>query len=249
LGKTGLAVESVILAAGRGQRMEGVAKPFFKPLLEINGMPLIAYAAEYASAAGASSVTVVASSNNVDDIQRALTNYASWVSVVVQPAPNGPGDAALIGLHNATDSSIMLLMSDNIMNSAAVSQMATKAMIEDRDAVGVLHVPIEKASRFTRIQTASHGVHHFVEGSKIEPADESLPGMSTVWCGPIIFNREKATQVLQREKDKNSANTGELKIGPYLSEIIRKNALLTDVGAMDVGIPSVYTEQLKRKND
>lgn len=242
-------MESVILAAGRGQRMEGVAKPFFKPLLEINGMPLIAYAAEYASAAGASHVTVVASPNNVDDIKNALAMYASWVTVVVQPAPAGPGDAALIGLANTSDSSVMLLMSDNIMNSHAVSQMATKAMIDNVDAVGVLHIPIEKASRFTRIRTAESGFYQFVEGLDIEPADESSPGKSTVWCGPLIFDRERAVEVLQQEKTDHGSDLLELKIGPYLNKIIRKDALLADVGAMDVGIPSEYTEQLKRKND
>ena len=52
-------MEAVILAAGRGQRMEGLARPFYKPLLEVNGMSLVAYAVEYASASGAQRVTVV----------------------------------------------------------------------------------------------------------------------------------------------------------------------------------------------
>lgn len=242
-------MESVILAAGRGQRMEGVAKPFFKPLLEINGMPLVAYAAEYASAAGASRVTVVASSNNADDIERALKNYASWITVVVQPNPTGPGDATLIGLENCTEESVILLMSDNIMNSNAVSQMATKAMVERIDAVGVLHVPVEKAGRFTRIRTDKQGTHTFVEGIEIEDSDESLPGISTVWCGPLIFDRKIAIETLKTAKQTQAANLSEFKIGPHLNNIIRKDALLIDVSAMDVGIPSAYTEQLKRKND
>jgi GTP:adenosylcobinamide-phosphate guanylyltransferase len=49
--------------------MEGLAKPFYKPLLEINGMPLVAYAVEYASASGVErvrvgvSITIKSSSN------------------------------------------------------------------------------------------------------------------------------------------------------------------------------------------
>jgi GTP:adenosylcobinamide-phosphate guanylyltransferase len=34
-------VDTVILAAGRGARLNGIAAPFHKPLLIVNGMPLI----------------------------------------------------------------------------------------------------------------------------------------------------------------------------------------------------------------
>jgi choline kinase len=249
LGKTGLVMEAVVLAAGKGQRMEGFAKLFFKPLLEINGMPLIAYAVEYASAAGATKVTVVAAKSNIEDIEQALKMYASWVTTIVQHEPTGPGDAALIGLENTVDKSVMLLMSDNIMNSNAVSMMATRAVIEDIDAVGVLHVPISKAGRFTRIRRGTNGALKYVESVEVSHLDETGPGVATVWCGPLIFKRDTAINVLRREKINAVKDAKEFKIGPYLNEIMRKGALLVDVGAMDVGIPAEYTQQIEKSND
>jgi bifunctional N-acetylglucosamine-1-phosphate-uridyltransferase/glucosamine-1-phosphate-acetyltransferase GlmU-like protein len=242
-------MESVILAAGRGQRMEGIAKPFFKPLLEINGIPLITYAAEYASSAGATRVTVVASDANADDIKKALKMYASWVDVVIQSEPRGPGNATLIGLNNTDCASVMLLMSDNIMNTATVSQMATAAMINDTDAVGTAQVRLARADRFTRVRISADGHHSYVEGIPLSIEDESSKDTATVWCGPLIFNRGTAVTVLTSAQDAANGEAGEFKIGPYLNKIMRPGALLMDVNAMDVGIPAAYTEQLKRKND
>jgi hypothetical protein len=46
-----------------------------------------------------------------------------------------------------------------------------------------------------------------------------------------------------------NVNSGEFKIGPYLNKIMRLNTLVADVGAMDVGIPAAYIEQIKKNND
>jgi choline kinase len=242
-------MESVILAAGKGQRMEGFAKPFFKPLLEINGIPLITYAAEYASSAGATRVTVVASESNADDIKKSLKMYASWVDVVIQNEPRGPGNATLIGLGNTDCKSIMLLMSDNLMNADAVSQMATAAMINDADAVGIARVPLERADRFTRVREWEDGTYTYVEGVPVSAEDESTNGAAVVWCGPLIFERATAIDVLNNAQASVNTDTSEFKIGPYLNKIMRLNTLLADVGAMDVGIPAAYIEQIEKNND
>lgn len=242
-------MESIILAAGRGQRMEGFAKPFFKPLLEVNGLPLITYAAEYASAAGATRATVVASESNADDIKKSLKMYASWVDVVIQSEPRGPGDATLIGLGNTDCKSVMLLMSDNLMNADAVSQMAITAMINDADAIGVARVPLERADRFTRVREWEDGTCTYVEGVPVSAEDETTVGNAIVWCGPLIFERATAIDVLNNVQASVNVNSGEFKIGPYLNKIMRLNTLVADVGAMDVGIPAAYIEQIKKNND
>lgn len=242
-------MESVILAAGRGQRMEGVAKPFYKPLLEINGIPLLVYAAEYASAAGALRVTVVVSPHNIGDVEKVLKPYIPWVRIVVQEDPLGPGHAALVGLDQVTEDKTMLLMSDNIMDSAAVVSMATRCAIENKDAVGIRVVNPDQARRFTRVRCQDDGVLTYVEGGEIGEKD-FWPGLGgsekvKVWCGPLVFNSAKCRDVLRAEFALLDAQNSELKIGPYLNKIIGEDPILVDVQSMDVGIPSVYSELTK----
>jgi len=241
-------LEAVILAAGRGQRMEGLAKPFYKPLLEINGMPLVAYAIEYASAAGAELVTVVTSTSNHDDIAEAVSSYSRWARLVVQEEPAGPGHATLVALLEAEFEQTMLLMSDNIMNQNEVVEMAMHSRITGTDAVGVRTVTPEQASRFTRIQDkkSDKSKYTFVEGTPIGEEDTWHDGSGVkVWCGPLIFDTGTAIRVLAdawigRDHD----NVSEMKIGPHLNKIMLKDPQLFDVAAFDVGIPSAYIAQM-----
>lgn len=255
-----MAVDAVILAAGRGQRMLGYSMPFFKPLLEVNGITLLAYAAEYAAAAGAEQTVVVASPQNITQVQKVLEPYSSWIKVVVQEDPCGPGHAALIGLKALEKSKqVMLLMSDNIMDREKVIVMAFSAEISNSNTVGARTVPKNQASRFTRIRsTWSDGVrrehlYEFAEGIELSDADfidpKSDAPLSQVWCGPVIMDTKRAVVVLSREWDQRGQTAGELKIGPYLTEILRYPTNLFDVDAMDVGVPSAFeaaTEKTSR---
>jgi bifunctional N-acetylglucosamine-1-phosphate-uridyltransferase/glucosamine-1-phosphate-acetyltransferase GlmU-like protein len=225
--------------------MEGLSKPFFKPLLEINGIPLVRYAVEYASIAGATKVTVVVSPHNGEAIAQALAQYADWISVAVQEEPLGPGHAALVGLRQVTDDKTMLLMSDNIMSIDSVQKMAFDCEMRNSDGVGVRMVSLDQASRFTRIRKLSKDSYTFVEGIEVS-AEDIWPSRDkvVVWCGPVIFESDTATSVLRKAYKARKSDNAELKIGPYLSKIVRYPAVLTDVEAMDVGIPSAYLEKL-----
>jgi len=232
-------MDAVILAAGRGQRMVGLAKPFYKPLLEINGLPLIAYAVEYASAAGAAHVTVVASYENFGDIRDALHRYSGWVTIDVQETPSGPGHATLVGMGRSRGGATMLLMSDNIMDQDAVVAMATNCRIHSMDAIGVRSVTREQASRFTRLRFNYGKPFTFVEGIEVTDRDLWIDDTVKVWCGPVIFDTEIAYDILSTAWNTHDKET-EMKIGTHLNSILRSPFSICDVKAFDVGVPAVY---------
>ena len=242
-------MEAVILAAGRGQRMEGLAEPFFKPLLELNGIPLLGYALKYAEVAQAEHVTVVVSPSNRLVIEHVTDEYNDWVSLAVQEQPFGPGHAAMIGLEHVKTTKTMLLMSDNIMNVDTVIDMAATANERDCDAVGIRLVEPDHSSRFTRIRLRPSGLYVYVEGTEVSDDDIwPLTKEVAVWCGPLIFDSEKAHSVLSRAflNANIASSSAELKIGPYLDQIMNVETQLFNVEAFDVGIPSEYIE---RQND
>jgi UTP-glucose-1-phosphate uridylyltransferase len=244
-------MDAVILAAGRGQRMLGHSMPFFKPLLEVNGITLLAYAAEYAAAAGAEKTVVVVSPHNITQVKKVLEPYSSWIQIVVQDEPWGPGHAALVGINALADSKrVMLLMSDNIMDQEKVVDMAVTTEISNSNAVGTRTVPRTQAKRFTRVRERwSDGVsrdamYEFVEGIDLDDNDfidptAQMPA-AKVWCGPVVMDTQRARLTLSREWDSRGQIAGELKIGPYLTEILRHPTYLFDVNAMDVGVPAAF---------
>ena len=244
-------MDAVILAAGRGQRMLGYSMPFFKPLLEVNGITLLAYAAEYAAAAGAEKTIVVVSPHNITQVKKVLEPYSSWVQVVVQDEPRGPGHAALVGINALGDSKrVMLLMSDNIMDQEKVVDMAVTTEISNSNAVGTRTVPKTQAHRFTRVRNRwSDGItrdlmYEFAEGAALEDSDfvdptAAMP-LAVVWCGPVVMDTHRARNVLSYAWKERGQTAGELKIGPYLTDILRYPTHLFDVNAMDVGVPAAF---------
>lgn len=246
LGSAGVEkLEAVVLAAGRGQRMKGISKPFFKPLLEINGIPLIAYAVDYALTAGATRVVVVVSPKNKDAMAETLARYGDLVSVAVQPKPLGPGHATLIGLYSVTDDTTMLLMSDNLMDADKVKEMTVECTTSGSSGIGIRVVSLEQASRFTRVRSNDSDAYAYVEGTQVTHED-IWPGTDKahVWCGPLIFQTASARSALENALNSGSGKNEELKIGPYLSQILGPQVVVADVNAMDVGIPSAYLEKI-----
>lgn len=236
-------MEAIILAAGRGQRMLGIAKPFYKPLLEINGLPLLAHSAMYAAAAGIEKITVVASPQNADDIENALAQCEIEVTLAIQNDPVGPGHAALVGLSRVRAERCMLLLSDNIMDQSAVISMISRCNSQKCDAVAVCDVNIAQASRFTRVRKNESGAYTYEETTPVTDDDiwDTDRATARVWCGPLVFNTIRAIDVLGHADTTN----GELKIGPHLTQIMRAPTLLMDVHAMDVGIPSAYESAIQ----
>ena len=228
--------------------MAGVAKPFFKPLLELNGIPLLTYAVEYASASGATACHVVVSPHNKDEVSSVLSAYSQWVRIVVQDEPLGPGHATLLALKCIQSDTVMLLMSDNIMDQDTVVKMALNSAMTGDNAIGVRTVSMQQAHRFTRIRSNGNESYDYIEGPSVS-LDDAWEGstMVKVWCGPVIFNTSRALQVFsQAWESTESASTelkqSELKIGPHLTQILSTRTMLVDVKAIDVGIPSAYTE-------
>lgn len=231
-------MEAVILAAGRGQRMTGIAKPFYKPLLEINGLSLLAHSVQYAIAAGIEKVCVVASPQNVHDIEAAIVDAGLEVSIAIQHEPLGPGHAALVGLSAVRSQRCALFLSDNIMDEQLVVDMIHECRLNDLDAVATCDVHRAQASRFTRVRKLQDNTYSYEETTPVTDDDlwSKDEDIVKVWCGPLVFGTMRAIGVLGRAE-----NTGnELKIGPHLTAIMRSPTLLADVKAMDVGIPSEY---------
>lgn len=238
-------MDGVILAAGKGQRLNGHVMPFFKPLVEVNGKPLVLHAVEYAITAGARRIAIVAAPGNASAIEAAVRRVPG-VSIVIQPFPEGPGDALRVGLEQVGSTRAIVLMSDNVMDSDAVAAMATHAGTGS-DAIGYREVPLEDAHRFTRIRrlpTTKDGASMlgYVEGTPITQDDEWYPGSGTavVWCGPIILHCSRALTVLNRAP--RDETTGELKIGPHLGSILRQPTLLSRVVSFDIGVPDSLKE-------
>ena len=219
-------ISAVILAAGNGQRLKGIAATGMKPLIPVNGVPLIKAAVHQASMV-TDDIVVVVSPNNAAPICELC---GCDVTYVVQPEARGPGEALLRGLRATLSrrTDVLLLMGDNYMAPGTVAEFVAKA-VNFKMAIGTKDVGYTEVKRFTRVRIArDKGMIESEEGPTI-----GWPAPWTVWCGPILApKRELARAIIEGHKHK----TGEQKIGPYLGDV-NVPTLLAHTDVHDIGVP------------
>lgn len=230
----GEVVDTVILAAGRGSRLEGAAAPFWKPLMVVNGEPLVVTVARQGVTINLGRTIIVVSPENAQPICQVLAhhNLAEAVDIVVQPAPTGPGDAFLRA-SAFLDGRVMILCADNVIPDWDVQRC--------KDCLGTLVIGVrllesvesEEAERFTRITEGGH----VEEGPHRRPDAVWNDGKYRVWLGPLVLDAASFQDVLVRRRLDE-----ELKIGANLEGYLDcpagvKGPTLVPVNCYDIGVP------------
>ena len=228
-------MDAVILAAGRGSRVEGLVPPFFKPMMVVNGRPLISSAISEADRIGSTRIIVVAAPENAAALSHYLPSEGP-LRMVVQFRPTGPGDGVLLGLDLVRSSHVLVLMGDNVFGPSDVSSVAKgwhlagSSNAEGANAVvGVRH--LEDPTAFTRQR--SNGT--WVEKVEKSP-DDFTAGRSKCWVGPIAAKTEKLQDaILHQSRDA----AGERAIGPALNRL--EKVATVRVETYDIGVPEAWT--------
>lgn len=232
-------MDAIILAAGRGSRLKGVAPPYHKPLMVVDGRPLVLNAVDLAHRKSKNSVVLVLAPENALPVCQLLEEAGDWprLRVVIQRNSRGPGEAFLTGWAAADRvGKVLLLMGDNTFTIEDLNTVTNKAAnSDDRLVVGGRYVDdYSEASRYTRV----YGQHHtarFVEGTDVDDNEVDRP---FCWCGPLFVNGNQLAHVL-RNVDAHEA-VPELKLGRYLG-YLDADVRFAEVSTRDVGTQEEVT--------
>jgi bifunctional N-acetylglucosamine-1-phosphate-uridyltransferase/glucosamine-1-phosphate-acetyltransferase GlmU-like protein len=229
-------MDTVILAAGKGSRLNGIAAPYHKPLLVVNGRPLIRHAVEVAHRVTGRTPIVIVAPENALPISQVLENEPA--KLMVQRTAHGPGHALLLGLEMVKEQTVLVLMADNVLTFADVQRVASQA----KPAVGVQLVSPHDAERFTRLRRNAYGTLSWIEKVPIEEADiDESTGEVLCWVGPLLLHVETTHDALHRIVTGVREPSVEIPIGPPVlnaHEHIAQVAVSTyDIGAAEVWKP------------
>jgi len=225
-------MDAIILAGGKGSRLDGVMPPYWKPLMPINGVPLIRRIVGQVAGYVDTTFVIVAPENA---LQVAQVLAGCPVLMVVQPNASGPGHALQIGLKLSRADASLVLMGDNLLADSDVCQVATCG---HDFVVGVQRVSYEDSARFTRVLSPvkfEEGLHNTCDPSR---------GMPWVWCGPLVLPRDHTLQALGNRFTDLKQGIVEQKIGTHLTELAELHgpAKLEEVAAIDIGTPEAIVE-------
>ncbi len=196
-------MDSVILAAGANERLQGLVLPYHKPLLVMNGIPiildLIAKARELREPG--ETITIVCAPENcrsiVDLIRAQKAPYMDDLRFAVQPSPTGPINALALGLTQCESDYVMMLCGDNVIDNATWAN-CKEALAQGQRllTIAIEQVYRDYAERFTTFDAKANGdMGKFFHGTKELTGPEYLS--TACWVGPVIMKRGALKEALK----------------------------------------------------
>jgi NDP-sugar pyrophosphorylase family protein len=116
-------VEAVVMAAGEGRRLRPLTERYAKPVLPVDGRPVLATLLRELAAAGCSSATIVVGHLG-GQVEALLAGFDADVRFARQPEPLGSADAVL---RAGVEPPFLVLAADTLFSAGDVARFAVGA--------------------------------------------------------------------------------------------------------------------------
>ena len=200
-------MKAIILAGGRGKRLRPITDKIPKPLIPINGKPLIERTIKYLKKYGITEI-IISSGYKSDLIEKFLKNKKNFGCDIIfsnEKTPLGTGGAIKKALKHVDEESFLVLNGDIVTNidlKKVLKKPNTIAANELKTKFGTMEIKKNKILKFNEKKDVSDvwmnpGIYHLSKNiEKIIPKKGSLEG--------IVFPKMAQKKTLKTVKFKNA---------------------------------------------
>ena len=200
-------MKAIILAGGRGKRLRPITDKIPKPLIPINGKPLIERTIKYLKKYGITEI-IISSGYKSSLIEKFLKNKKNFGCEIIfsnEKTPLGTGGAVKKALKHVDEESFLVLNGDIVTNidlKKILRKPNTIAANELKTKFGTMEIKKNKILKFNEKKDVSDvwmnpGIYHLSKNiEKIMPKKGSLEG--------IVFPKMAQKKTLKTVKFKNA---------------------------------------------
>lgn len=230
--------DGIILAAGKNTRLKGIIPSYHKPMLIVNGKPLITSIAKQLLDRCERVVVVVSPENcgPITELLAASDMLSDNLHIVIQPEARGPGEAILRALLVCKSERVLIALGDNVIPTKDFDNIFEEDFqaVDQNPNFASNHITIsyvtveedEEAERFTRILGTD-----FIEGY---PGGK-FQDRYRCWTGPLIADLQTLESALTQLHRKSAVAGLETKISPALNYIEHRTVTTVEGSSIDIG--------------
>ena len=164
-------MKGIILAGGSGSRLYPITKGVSKQLLPVYDKPMIYYPLSVLMLAGIRDILIITTPDDQAAFQRLLGNgrdFGIQLSYTIQPSPNGVAEAFIIGENFIGNSSVCLVLGDNIFYGQGFGPLLRQAAVQSSGAT-VFAYRVKDPRHFGVVEFDAKGKAISIEEKPVKP--------------------------------------------------------------------------------
>lgn len=178
--------EAIVMAAGEGRRLRPLTERWPKPVLPIDGRPVLATLLRELAAAGVGRATIV-TGHLAEQVERLAGDGSAWgleLRFASQPRPDGSADAVVRALEAGARPPLVVAGADTVFRPGDVARFVARA--GDRAAVAVRRDPPPSPPHRHAVATSNGRVTRILDDDPTNPLAGAPLWLLTPDVGPYL---------------------------------------------------------------